>query len=203
MKGHQTCFFRDPAQLDVLAGPILDELLARSPQVRLWSAGCSSGQEPYSLAMRLLETGKIADEQLAIRATDVTPEVLATAREAVYPESAFRPQDAAHKERWFHPRDGAFVLDERVRRLVSFDELDLRDAARVAAEGPFDAIFCRYVLMFIAEPAGVLESLARALRPGGYLFVDEDEFPHIVTDLFLPVEGLDATVYRRKAAVLA
>ena len=205
LSNNETYFFRERAQLKALASKILDEFLARSPRVRLWSAACSSGEEPYSLAMTLLETGKIADSMLSIRATDISPRVLELAGAAFYRALSFRATEPAMIQRWFRPQGDGFVVDERVRRLVSFGRLNLLDAPGVAAEGPFDAIFCRNVLIYFDKPTQkrVVESFAKALRPGGYLFLGHAESLFHLTDLYEPIVGPDAIVYRLKAAVPA
>jgi chemotaxis protein methyltransferase CheR len=205
LSNNETYFFRERAQLKALGAHILDEFLKRSPRVRLWSAACSSGEEPYSLAMTLLETGKIGDGMLTIRATDISPRVLELAERGFYRALSFRATEPAMIQKWFQPQGDGFVVAERVKRLVSFGRLNLLDGPRVAAEGPFDAIFCRNVLIYFdrAMQKRVVESFAKALRPGGYLFLGHAESLFHLTDLYEPVVGPDAIVYRLKAAVPA
>jgi chemotaxis protein methyltransferase CheR len=205
LSNNETYFFRERAQLSALAGSIADELIARDRKLRLWSAACSSGEEPYSLAMTLLETGKLLDSQIAIRATDLSPRVLELAARGFYRTLSFRATEPAMIQRWFHPQGDGFAIDDRVKRLVTFARLNLLDDARVAAEGPFDAIFCRNVLIYFDKPTQkrVVESFAKALRPGGYLFLGHAESLFHLTDLYEPIVGPDAIVYRVKAAVPA
>jgi chemotaxis protein methyltransferase CheR len=205
LSNNETYFFRERSQLKALAGTILSEFLARSSRVRLWSAACSSGEEPYSLAMTLVETGKVPDSQLSIRATDISPRVLELAAGAFYRALSFRATEPAVIARWFRALDDGFVLDERIKRLVSFGRLNLLESQRVAAEGPFDAIFCRNVLIYFDKPTQkrVVESFAKALRPGGYLFLGHAESLFHLTDLYEPVVGPDSIVYRLKSAVPA
>ncbi|HTD36939.1 MAG TPA: CheR family methyltransferase [Candidatus Limnocylindrales bacterium] len=205
LSNNETYFFRERAQLKALASKILDEFLQRSPRVRLWSAACSSGEEPYSLAMTLLETAKISEAMLSIRATDISPRVLQLAGEGFYRALSFRATEPAMIQKWFRPQGDGFVVDERVKRLVSFARLNLLDGAAVAGEGPFDAIFCRNVLIYFDKPTQkrVVESFAKALRPGGYLFLGHAESLFHLTDLYDPIVGPDAIVYRLKAAVPA
>jgi chemotaxis protein methyltransferase CheR len=205
LSNNETYFFREHAQLKALAGAILDEFLARGPRVRLWSAASSSGEESYSLAMTLLGTGKIADSNLVIRATDISQRVLDMAARGFYRTLSFRATDPTVIQRWFHPQDDGFVIDERIKRIVSFGKLNLMDGAKVAAEGPFDAIFCRNVLIYFdkATQKRVVESFAKALRPGGYLFLGHAESLFHLTDLYEPIIGPEAIVYRLRAAVPA
>ncbi|HZO94741.1 MAG TPA: protein-glutamate O-methyltransferase [Candidatus Baltobacteraceae bacterium] len=198
LSNNETYFFREHGQLKLLAGTVLDEILARGPRVRLWSAACSSGEEPYSLAMTLLQTGKVADPFIAIRATDISPKVLEVAQRGYYRALSFRATEPALIQRWFTPQDDGFAIADRVKRLVSFARLNLLDDVRVAAEGPFDAIFCRNVLIYFDKPTQkrVVESFAKALRPGGYLFLGHAESLFHLTDRYEPVVSSDAIVYR-------
>ncbi len=205
LSNNETYFFRERAQLKALAGDIVDEFLRRSGRVRLWSSACSSGEEPYSLAMTLLETGKVTDAQLSIRATDISPRVLDLAGKAFYRALSFRATEPAMIQRWFVPQGDGFTVGDRIKRLVSFGRMNLLEASRVAAEGPFDAIFCRNVLIYFDKPTQkrVVESFAKALRPGGYLFLGHAESLFHLTDLYEPIVGRDAIVYRLREPVRA
>jgi chemotaxis protein methyltransferase CheR len=205
LSNNETYFFRERAQLKALADGIVQEFLGRSTRVRLWSAACSSGEEAYSLAMTLLESGKLTDSQLSIRATDISTRVLDIAERGVYRALSFRATEPAMIQRWFHPQGDGFVIDERIKRLVGFGRLNLLDATRIAAEGPFDAIFCRNVLIYFDKPTQkrVVESFAKALRPGGYLFLGHAESLFHLTDLYEPIIGREAIVYRLRSAVPA
>jgi len=201
LSNNETYFFRERAQLKALTGEILDTFLKHSGRVRLWSAACSSGEEPYSLGMALLETGKVSEPMISIRATDISPRVLELAQRRFYRALSLRATEPAIIQRWFRPQGDGFVIDERIARLVSFARLNLLYDAGVAAEGPFDAIFCRNVLIYFDKPTQkrVVESFAKALRPGGYLFLGHAESLFHLTDLYEPIVGRDAIIYRLKA----
>jgi chemotaxis protein methyltransferase CheR len=205
LSNNETYFFRERAQLKALAAGIVEEFLTRSTRVRLWSAACSSGEEAYSLAMTLLESGKLLDSQLSIRATDISTRVLELAERGFYRALSFRATEPAMIQKWFQPQGDGFVINDRVKRLVGFGRLNLLDGARVAAEGRFDAIFCRNVLIYFDKPTQkrVVESFAKALRPGGYLFLGHAESLFHLTDLYEPIIGREAIVYRLRAAVPA
>jgi len=203
LSNNETYFFRERAQLKTLAGAVLDELGSRASRLRLWSSACSSGEEPYSLAISLIESGKIPDARISIRATDISPRALELAAKAFYRALSFRATEPAMIQRWFQPEGDGFIVSERVKRLVSFGRLNLLDATAVAAEGPFDAIFCRNVLIYFDKETQkrVVESFAKALRPGGYLFLGHAESLFHLTDLYEPVVGSDSVVYRLRPAV--
>ena len=198
LTNNETYFFRERAQVKALCGAILDEFLTRSPRVRLWSAASSSGEEAYSLAISLLETGKVKETDVSIRATDISPRVLDLAERAYYRTLSFRATEPEMIRRWFTAQGDGFVVDERIRRMVRFGRLNLLDAAAVGGEGPFDAIFCRNVLIYFDKPTQkrVVESFAKALRPGGYLFLGHAESLFHLTDRYEPIIGPDAILYR-------
>jgi chemotaxis protein methyltransferase CheR len=198
LSNNETYFFRERAQLRALCGDILTELLAFSPRLRVWSAACSSGEEPYSLAMTLLESGRIPEASISIRATDISPRVLDLCEKGFYRALSFRATEPAMVQRYFSPIGDGFLIGDRVKRMVQFSSLNLMDDAKVAANGPFDAIFCRNVLIYFDKPTQkrVVESFAKALRPGGYLFLGHAESLFHLTELYEPIVLPEAIVYR-------
>ncbi len=203
LSNNETYFFRERAQLKALCGNVLTELQRFSPRLRVWSAACSSGEEPYSLAMSLLETGKIAATDISIRATDISPRVLEMCQHGFYRALSFRATEPAMVQKYFTVSGDGFVIGDRVKRLVNFSSLNLMDEARVAANGPVDAIFCRNVLIYFdkATQKRVVEAFARALRPGGYLFLGHAESLFGLTDLYEPVVQPESIFYRVRAPV--
>jgi chemotaxis protein methyltransferase CheR len=205
LSNNETYFFRERAQLRLLCGKILDELLARGPRIRIWSAACSSGEEPYSLAMSLLETGRIPEANFRIDATDISQRVLELAAKGFYRALSFRATEPAMIAKYFTPLGDGFLIADRVKRLVAFSTLNLMDDRAVGTHGPFDVIFCRNVLIYFDKPTQkrVVESFAKALRPGGYLFLGHAESLFHLTDVFEPLIGPEAIVYRVRTAAAA
>ena len=205
LSNNETYFFRERAQLRSLAGDILTELQANSPRLRLWSAACSSGEEPYSLAMTLLESGRIAENMISLKATDISQRVLDLSQKGYYRALSFRATEPAMIQKYFSPMGDGFVLSEKIRKLVSFSTLNLMDANAIAAQGPLDAIFCRNVLIYFDKPTQkrVVEAFAKALRPGGYLFLGHAESLFHLTDVFEPIVQPETIVYRVRANVAA
>jgi chemotaxis protein methyltransferase CheR len=203
LSNNETYFFRERAQVKALCGNILTELQAFSPRVRVWSAACSSGEEPYSLAMSLLETGRIAESNISIRATDISPRVLEMCERGYYRALSFRATEPAMVQRYFTVSGDGFIIADRIKRLVQFASLNLMDVRKIAAFGPVDAIFCRNVLIYFDKPTQkrVVESFARALRAGGYLFLGHAESLFALTDLYEPVVQPESIAYRLRAAV--
>lgn len=152
-----TRFFREPHHFEHLKTRVLPQLVERARRgdsIRLWSAGCSNGQEPYSIALTLLSAvPDVARLDIKILATDIDQYMLAEGREGVYGESALVNVPADLRRRWFSPvegRDGkAWVVAEEVRDLVSFRELNLFGTWPMRK--PFQVIFCRNVVIYFEE----------------------------------------------------
>jgi chemotaxis protein methyltransferase CheR len=189
----ESAFWRHPEQLAAVARAVT----ARPGPARIWSAGCATGEEPYSVAIALLEAGRRAGTD-AILATDVSARALESARAAVYGERALRrvPFDVA--ARWLEPGTGGRRVAPEARALVTFDRHNLvRDA--VPAGAPFDVVLCRNVLIYFAPEtaAAVLYRLVGALAPGGILVLGPVELP-LARALELEwVEDAGATILRR------
>ena len=179
-----TRFFREPHHFDHLRTRVLPRLAERAragARVRLWSAGCSTGPEPYSIAMTLLEVLPEAVElDVRILATDIDPNVLAEAREGLYSDQALEPAPTEGRRRWFKPEKGSGQLmwraAETLQSLIAFRELNLV-AQPWPMKGRFDAIFCRNVMIYFDEPTQreVVRNLANRLEPGGQLYIGHSE----------------------------
>jgi chemotaxis protein methyltransferase CheR len=188
----ETAFWRHPEQLEAvgrLAGR------ARGP-LSIWSAGCASGEEAYSVAMALLEAGR-AGRGDRVLATDVSERALAAAREGVYGARALRKLPAVLADRWLEGA-GTLRVKEPVRALVAFARHNLM-AADPAPGGPFDVVLCRNVLIYFDEPTAtrVVGDLAAALAPGGTLVLGPVEGVLGERAGLDPVEEAGATVLRR------
>ncbi|HEX7191798.1 MAG TPA: protein-glutamate O-methyltransferase CheR, partial [Thermoanaerobaculia bacterium] len=130
---NETYFFREPAQLAAFIEEIVPEILSRKSvkKIRIWSAGCSSGEEPYSIAILLQEGGYFERAAFEIFASDINQQVLAKARRGHYRESAFRATSAALREKYFnHEADGSWHITDQIRNRVSFGRMNLYDQAR-------------------------------------------------------------------------
>ena len=174
----ETYFFRHPEQIHAFQAGCLDRTGARR-QLRALSAGCASGEEPYSLAMAVLERWPDAEPPgVSIVGADFNPVMLAKARAGRYSTWSLRETPDEDQARWFRPSGRELVLDERVRSLVTFEERNLLEDPRGAwPPGCFDAVFCRNVLMYLRleKARQVVANLTRALRPGGLLFLGSAE----------------------------
>jgi chemotaxis protein methyltransferase CheR len=182
---HST-FFREPASLQTLADHLAALVRVRLPSagpVRVWSAGCAAGQEPYSLAMLVAESLpglSLTPPALEIRATDIALEVVRSAARAIYEARELAEVAPERLRRFFlrgrGTRQGTYRIAPELRRLVTFQHLDLRNAAWQIPE-VFDAILCRNVALYFtaAERLVLLDRLAGRLRPSGWLVVGNCE----------------------------
>lgn len=193
----ETYFFRRPDHFEFIRGL----LYRHSGPLRLWSAGCATGEEAYSLAMLALEClGREACERVTILATDINLDFLARAERAVYRPWSFRGLDAIRLQRYFLRCDEGYRLDGRVRGLVRFRPLNLVEVQE-AWPRDMDVVLCRNVTVYFAptEAEIVLTNLAGALREGGYLLQDATDPVVEVAGLHLEQRG-EMLVFRRTDA---
>lgn len=205
----ETYFFREKPSLETLGAQVLPQLLqARSPErrLRVWSAGCSTGEEAYTIAIMLDRL--IPDLQawnITILATDFNPKVLRKAMQGVYGEWSFRDVPSWLRERYFTMgKDGHFEILPRIRKMVTFSYLNFADDVYPSLSnntGAMDIIFCRNVLMyFTAQRAKqVIGNFYRALVDGGWLIVSPAEASNALFSPFAPVEFPGAVLYRKTA----
>jgi chemotaxis protein methyltransferase CheR len=178
-----TAFFREAHHFEHLRAKVLPPLLEKARQggrVRLWSAACSTGMEPYSMALTVLDLAPNAAEyDIRILATDIDPNVVAEGREGVYAEQVLQPVPAAMKSRWMEsvgsPGAGLWRVGDQLRHLVAFRELNL--IGRWPMQGRFDVIFCRNVVIYFEEntQAQIWSRFSQTLNPGGQLYIGHSE----------------------------
>jgi chemotaxis protein methyltransferase CheR len=179
---NETYFFREDFQLKTFVEDILPEIRKRKEEegkktLRVWSAGCSSGEEPYTIAMLLLEQPWLKDWQIEVVGTDISQRVLHMAREGVYGDASFRTTDSSQKMRYFTEQDGKFRINDEVKSLVSISHLNLFDAPRIALLGKMDVVFCRNVIIYFDQPGKkkVVETFFQRLVPEGFLLLGHSE----------------------------
>jgi chemotaxis protein methyltransferase CheR len=201
---NETRFFREPRQFEFLVQHVFPRWRAaserglRPKRVRIWSAGCSSGEEPYTLAM-LAAKYLSAEEGWDVRllATDISNRVLEKACKGIYPiaKAAELPKDLLHSFvlRGMDEREGEMKVKIEIQRIVEFRKLNL-DQQLDLGEGPFDAIFCRNVLIYFdaASKQRVVTNLVRNLMPNGLLFVGHAEN---LTSMASQLQSIEPTIY--------
>lgn len=196
-----TSFFREGHHFTRLV-ELLNAAPAAPRRLRIWSAGCSTGEEPYTLAMTL-QRAFGASASVQILATDLDTAVLRTASSGVYPLARIDDLDQEWKRLGFLRGTGAHqgqvCIRPELRQLITFQQMNLLDDAWSMGSEPFQAIFCRNVMIYFDKPTqrSLLKRFHALLEPGGLLFVGHSE---ALLDANLGYQSLGQTIYRRKAA---
>ncbi|PWC34722.1 chemotaxis protein [Azospirillum sp. TSO35-2] len=216
MTVNETYFFREKYQLDCLVTSVLDELVRNRPpgsRLRIWSAGCATGEEPYSIAIMLLEHWKRVDEyEIELLASDIDSAVLDRAREGVYDERALQGLPAHLRAKYFQPvrppqPGGAAVgaprwrIIEELRESVDFSLVNIADPQQVRGFRGIDVIFCRNLLIYF-DDLGRREAAAMfydALAPNGFICLGHSESMSRMSSLFVPRRFPDAILYQKPA----
>ncbi len=200
---NKTDFFREPRHYDVLTKTVLPELLKRKPKgepLKIWSAACSSGEEPYTLAIVMSEFARENDcPPFSILGTDVSTHVLYKALDAIYKEQTIKDVPEEIKKKYFlRSRDSAkpvVRLTKKTRDIVSFKRLNFMEPA-YDIDKDFDIIFCRNVMIYFDRPTQevVINRLCRHIKPEGYLFMGHSE---TLMGIRAPLKQIVSTVYSR------
>ncbi len=207
---NETYFFRESPQLRAFAEELLPELrttLAGRKSLRIWSAGCSTGEEPYTIAMLLLESGDWwRDWQVEILGSDINQRVLHTARKGVYKKTSHRVSTPEMIKKYFvEEGKGDYRIIDAVRELVSFSYVNLLDPFKTSLINNMDVIFCRNVIIYFDRDAKkkVVESFHDKLRDGGYLLLGHSESLINLSNAFVLRTLKNDMVYQKPARVRA
>jgi chemotaxis protein methyltransferase CheR len=200
---NETYFFRERAQLTALVSEIIPEMLSRQVNgkrpISIWSAGCSSGEEPFSIVMMALEANLVPGRDFRVYASDISRAVLTKARRGIYREASFRETDSSMRLHYFAHKDGLTRISDEVKRHVDFVHMNLLDAAKVNLLGTMDVILCRNVIIYfdLATKKQVMATFHEKLQPGGYLLLGHSEsLINVTADFELKHLSRDL-VYRR------
>lgn len=201
---NETYFFREDYQLKAFSEEILPELIRRRTKqrrLRFWSAGCSTGEEAYTIGMLIREDPKLTDWDVEIFANDISRKVIQTARRGVYGRSSFRVIDKYFMEKYFRPQGNNYAISDEVRSLVSFGQLNLLDDEMLELIGQVDAILCRNVLIYFDKQARlrVVKTFYNKLVEEGYLLLGHSESLMNVSTDFELVHLKNDMVYRKPA----
>jgi chemotaxis protein methyltransferase CheR len=176
---NETYFFREAGQLRAFARDVLPKLkeqAANRKRLAIWSAGCSTGEEAYTLAITVSRSGLFDGWDVRIFGNDISRRVLQIARRGVYGQNSFRAMPPEYLEHFTETREGMLV-DARIRALCQFGHFNLLDVDRAAMVGRVDAIFCRNVLIYFKDSTRrrVIDSFYERLYPGGHLMLGHSE----------------------------
>ena len=204
---NETYFFREAFQLKAFTDEVVPELLQRKSSsgnrsLRIWSAGCSTGEEAYTIAMLLHGITALRDWRIEIVGTDISQRVLQHARRAVYGKSAFRATDEKYVKRFFVEQGDGFKVCDEIRDIVTISHLNLFDVNRLAMLGKMDLIFCRNVIIYfdLAAKKRVVESFFTRLHEGGFLLLGHSESLMNVTTQFTLRHFKNDMIYQKPAS---
>ncbi len=202
----ETHFFRTPAQFDALRTCILPDLIRRKEssqkKLRIFSAGCATGEEPYSIVMLIRETfPELENWEIEVIACDINREFLDQARVSLYSERKLKLVSPEIRQRYFTPRGKLFELCDGIKKQVKFFQFNLTDPdyQRLKSDGHFDVIFCRNVLIYFNEGAvqHVVRKLSEILSEAGYLILGYSETIYQISKEFRSIHTEDTFFYQK------
>jgi chemotaxis protein methyltransferase CheR len=198
---NETYFFREDYQLRALRDEVLPEIARTKGQkvLSVWSAGCSTGEEAYTLAMVISSSALFSGWQVRVYGSDISRRCVVAARRGVYGQSAFRTTPAEIRQNYFVDQPGGAHVADKIRGLCHFGHLNLMDAERVRLVGRVDIVFCRNVLIYFDQRSRkrVIDTLYDRLLPGGLLFLGHSESLLNVSTAFELVHLREDLVYRK------
>ena len=205
---NETSFYRNPPQLQVFQDVVLKETIEglrknNQKKLRIWSAGCSTGEEPYTLAIIIHEVLRqdVLTWDIKITANDLSEAVLASARRGIYSEYTLRttPKDIIAK--YFVQEGSNYKLDSKIKHLVSFGQINLNDKQQLARVERSHIVFCRNVIIYFDDDMKrrVISAFYDNLLPGGGLLIGHSESLHSISRAFKPEHHKGTIIYRKTA----
>jgi len=200
----ETFFFREPQQFEVFIDILLPEIIKENFQkgrkdIKIWSAACSTGEEPYTIAMLLLEKSEAALFKKEIYASDISESALISARRGIYSAYSVRNIPQQYLVKYFKDSEGVYVLSDTVKSMVKFMNINLVDEKDVRQLKGIDIVFCRNVLIYFDDKAKkkAVSLIYDVLKPDGYLFIGTSESLHNITRAFRPIVINKVVVYQK------
>ena len=209
MTTNETSFFRNPPQLEVFRKVVLKRALDEQRKkgrkfLRIWSAGCSTGEEPYTIAIILSEAlgSELSLWDIKITANDLSEAVLASARNGVYSEYSLRTTPKDIVARYFIKQGMGYRVDPKLKRLVSFGQINLNDKLQLRRVERSHIVFCRNVIIYFDDEMkkNVISAFYDNLLPGGDLIIGHSESLHNISRTFKPEHHPGAIVYRKQVS---
>jgi chemotaxis protein methyltransferase CheR len=201
---NETFFFREPQQFEVFSNNLVPQIIKENTQmgrkdIKIWSAACSTGEEPYTIAMILLEKPELASTRKEIYASDISESVLMSARKAIYGNYSVRNIPPHYMAKYFKDSGGIYVLSDIVKSMVKFMSINLINEKEVKQLKGIDVVFCRNVLIYFDDKAKkkAVSLIYDVLRPKGYLFVGTSESLHNITRSFRPTVINKVVIYQK------
>ena len=205
---NETSFYRNPPQLQVFQEAVLKGAIEEcrklgKKRLRIWSAGCSTGEEPYTIAIILHEVlrQEIASWDIKITANDLSEAVLASARRGVYSEYALRTTPKEIVSRYFTQEDSSYKIDPKLKHIVSFGQINLSDKLQLSRVEKSQIVFCRNVIIYFDDEMKrrVINAFYDNLIPNGSLLIGHSESLHNISRAFKPEHHTGTIVYRKQS----
>jgi chemotaxis protein methyltransferase CheR len=204
---NETCFFRNTQQIAALERQFFPQIIEAKKKIgfkklRVWSAGSSSGEEPYTFAMLLNEKRStlLKDWVIEIVGTDISDKVLAQAKEGLYNNYSVRNMSEFYRKKYFREESaGNFVISPEIKKMVSFSSLNLFDDSRMVFMKSFDIIICSNVLIYFdtAAKTKIVQHFYNNLQPYGYFFLGQSESLHSINEKFQTVHFPGGFAYKK------
>jgi len=203
---NETSFFRNVPQLTAFSDEVLPEILngknaAGEKSLRIWSAGCSTGEEPYTIAMLLMEKlPNYSAYDIEIIANDISESVLQAARKGVYHELTLRTTPPLYRDRYFEKKGNVYHIKDNIKKLVEFSHINMADPLKMSLFKNMDIIFCRNVTIYFSDDIKrtVTKAFYNSLVKGGYYFIGHSESLHGISKAFKLVYLKNGLVYKKE-----
>lgn len=204
---NETSFCRDMKQLDAFRDNVLKDKLDEQRkkgrlELNIWSAGCSSGEEPYTLAILIMETLglELSRWRINITAVDLSAEMIERAKKGVYAEYAFKTTPTSIKQKYFKEVDCGWEIVPTVKKMVNFQQMNLNDTLSLKRVPRSHIVFCRNVIIYFDDimKKKVVGSFYDNLQPGGYLLIGHSESLHKISQVFKPISHPGTIAYKKE-----
>ncbi len=206
---NETYFFREEPQLNAFAKEVLPEIKSEfekegKKELRIWSAGCSTGEEPYTLAILIKQSGLFEGWNVEIFGSDISLRVLQTARSGIYSSSSFRLTKEEYIAKYFEIIGDKFKINDNIKNIVTFGQLNLIDNNKISTIEKMDIIFCRNVIIYFNNDTKklVTESFYEKLKEKGFLFLGHSETLINISNKFILRHYTNDMVYQKPALTL-
>ncbi len=197
---NETYFFREPRQFDVFIGHVVPSIVSAGAKgIRVWSAACSTGEEPYTIAILFNEHRETRLLRKEIIGSDISKGVLEAAKRSVYSSYAVRNVPEEYLKKYFRNSGNVYSLDPKIKTMVKFLNINLVDEKQVRTLRNLDVVFCRNVLIYFDDKnkRKAVSLIYDSLKPKGYLFIGMSESLHTVTRAFRPISINKTVVYQK------
>ena len=203
---NETYFFRDTFQLEAFEKKIMSLIIEKKEKskkrsIKIWSAACSTGEEPYTIAILLMENRLLLQSySIEVLASDISENVLSSARKGIYGSYSLRNLSKEHLKKYFSPLDGKYMVNPEVKKLIRYCNINLYDTEKIKSIQNVDIAFCRNVLIYFDNTSKkkVISNIYDSLDQGGFLIIGPSESLHSVSRAFKLLNFNRAIIYQKE-----